>query len=122
MYWVMFGCVGFTVFFTYVMQRREGDDYQKPKSLMEELWSKKDVELPGGQLIHFSSRTDYNVSQIIPPHDLMLSPSCCVQADQGRKGMWHNPNKPYGGDAAYRESWMWQNGRTKPPPREFPLD
>jgi len=103
MYWVMFGCVGFTVFFTYVMQRREGDDYQKPVSLMEELWSKRDVELPGGQLIHFSSRTD-------------------SYADQGRKGMWHNPNKPYGGDAVYRESWMWQNGRSKPPPREFPLD
>ena len=64
MYWVMFGCVGFTVFFTYVMQRREGDDYQKPVSLMEELWSKRDVELPGGQLIHFSSRTDSYVRQL----------------------------------------------------------
>jgi len=67
-YCLMFLCVGMLIVVVKLHETHLGEDlYEKQTSLMEELWSKKDVVTESGKNIHFSARTDatkYNYDSI----------------------------------------------------------
>ena len=72
-YWVMFASVLLVCVFTKLLERSGGGDeedkvnggYQSRKKFLEEAYSKKDVVTEGGQLIHFTARTDLEVDHML---------------------------------------------------------
>lgn len=68
----MFCIVGFTCAVAYVTQRNLGSTPRK--SLIEEIFSKDDLHLAGGQFIHRTARTDVN--------------------RHNKESFWENPDKP----------------------------
>ena len=65
-YCLMFLSVGMLIVVVKLHETHLGDDlYEKQTSLMEELWSKKDVVTESGKNIHFSARTDTTVGSFV---------------------------------------------------------
>ena len=65
-YCLMFLCVGMLIVVVKLHETHLGEDlYEKQTSLMEELWSKKDVVTESGKNIHFSARTDATVGSFV---------------------------------------------------------
>ena len=69
----MFASVLLVCVFTKLLERSGGGDeedklnggYQSRKKFLEEAYSKKDVVTEGGQLIHFTARTDLEVDHML---------------------------------------------------------